>query len=67
VSKAPLLLAQTERLSLLDPEEQMRRLRTMTDRDLLIYDTDFEQWANDGQRPPQSEGWRTWLMMAGRG
>ena len=33
----------------------------------LKYDADFEQWAHANQLPPNGEGWRTWLMMAGRG
>ena len=33
----------------------------------LKYDTDFEHWAHKNQLPPNGEGWRTWLMMAGRG
>jgi predicted phage terminase large subunit-like protein len=27
----------------------------------------FEAWAHEGQLEPQAEGWRTWLMQAGRG
>ena len=34
---------------------------------LLKFDADFEHWAHANQLPPASEGWRTWLMMAGRG
>jgi phage terminase large subunit-like protein len=34
---------------------------------MLALDADFECWAHDQQLPPSSEGWRTWLMMAGRG
>ena len=30
-------------------------------------DADFESWAHKSQRPPPGDGWRTWLMMAGRG
>ena len=39
----------------------------MTPADLLRLDCLFELWAHSSQLPPQSEGWRTWLMMAGRG
>jgi phage terminase large subunit-like protein len=35
--------------------------------DLLMFDAFFEAWAHAGQLPPGTEGWRTWLMMAGRG
>jgi phage terminase large subunit-like protein len=39
----------------------------MSPADLLAYDADFESWVHEGQLEPESEGWRTWLMMAGRG
>ena len=39
----------------------------MTPADLLKFDASFETWAQAGQRPPPGEGWRVWLMMAGRG
>jgi hypothetical protein len=35
--------------------------------DLLEKDADYECWIADGQKEPPSEGWRAWLMMAGRG
>lgn len=34
---------------------------------MLAMDGDFENWADDGQLPPEGEGWRIWLMLAGRG
>ena len=34
---------------------------------MLAWDADFEEWANRNQLPPSVEGWRTWLMRAGRG
>ena len=33
----------------------------------LRLDADFETWAHANQLPPDGEGWRVWLMMAGRG
>jgi phage terminase large subunit-like protein len=36
-------------------------------RGCLMLDAQFEMWANEGQLEPSSEGWRVWLMMAGRG
>jgi phage terminase large subunit-like protein len=49
-------------------EEQQRRIiRAMSPRDVLLHDADFEAWAHEGQLPPRREGWRVWLMMAGRG
>ena len=35
--------------------------------DVLHWDAMFECWAAEGQLPPTSEGWRVWLLMAGRG
>ena len=49
------------------PDERMRILDSMTPRDLLALDACFEAWAHDGQLPPRGEGWRVWLMLAGRG
>ncbi len=38
-----------------------------TPSDALAFDADFEAWAHENQLPPGGEGWRVWLMMAGRG
>jgi len=49
-------------------EEQQRKiLEKATPEWLLQWDADFEHWAHENQLPPSDEGWRTWLMMAGRG
>jgi len=49
-------------------EEQQRRLfARLSFEDALKLDADFEMWARKNQLPPEGEGWRTWLMMAGRG
>ena len=39
----------------------------MSVEDAIKYDADFETWAHANQLPPTSDGWRVWLMMAGRG
>ncbi len=39
----------------------------LTFSDLLQLDAWFELWAHQSQLPPKGEGWRVWLMMAGRG
>jgi phage terminase large subunit-like protein len=39
----------------------------MTPRELLRLDACFEAWAHESQLPPQTDGWRVWLLMAGRG
>jgi phage terminase large subunit-like protein len=48
-------------------EEQRAIIRWMTPLDQLLFDADFEAWAHRAQLPPNDEGWRVWLMMAGRG
>ena len=50
-----------------EPDEQRRVINSMTTPDLLDNDADFEGWAHRAQLPPDATGWRTWLMMAGRG
>jgi phage terminase large subunit-like protein len=55
------LLSRTSR------EEKERIIGNMTVADALDWDADFESWAHRAQLPPNDEGWRTWLMMAGRG
>src|SRR6476469_2869308 len=50
------------------PEELQRwAIAKLTPEQALKWDADFEQWAHSNQLPPGGEGWRTWLMMAGRG
>ena len=50
------------------PEEwrRLRFLRMLTPNELLCMDACFEGWADEGQKPPEGTGWRTWLMLAGR-
>ena len=48
-------------------EHQRRAIEKMTADDLVKFDADFETWAHRNQLPPCGEGWRVWLMMAGRG
>jgi phage terminase large subunit-like protein len=52
------------RLSL---DEVRALIARMSPADLLAWDADFESWVQQGQIEPADEGWRTWLMMAGRG
>ena len=54
-------------LALASPELQRKALENTTVERLLKWDADFEEWAHQNQLPPSGEGWRTWLMMAGRG
>ena len=48
-------------------EEQWRIIQSMTPLDLAALDAWFELWAHRNQLPPNGDGWRVWLMMAGRG
>ena len=48
-------------------EEQERIIRSMSPHDALMFDAAFEAWAHKSQLPPKADGWRVWLMMAGRG
>jgi phage terminase large subunit-like protein len=65
--RLPLTLADAGKLAKLSPEELAAWLGKCRPTDLLLMDAAFELWAQQGQLPPQSEGWRVWLMMAGRG
>ena len=44
-----------------------RMIMRLSAHDQLRFDALFEAWASDGQRVPGEDGWRTWLMIAGRG
>lgn len=65
--KGVLTPAMMRRLALRTPEERARLLAEMGPAELLRFDAWFEAWADPGQLPPDGEGWRTWLLMAGRG
>jgi len=49
------------------PEQQRKAIFSLSAEHALKYDAEFEVWAHKNQLPPNGEGWRTWLMMAGRG
>jgi phage terminase large subunit-like protein len=49
------------------PELWRRLFEGMNAAEALEFDACFEAWAHEGQEEPSKEGWRTWLMMAGRG
>lgn len=51
----------------LAPNKQRKLIESLSANDLLELDADFELCAQDGQHAPDEEGWRVWLMMAGRG
>jgi phage terminase large subunit-like protein len=50
-----------------DEDIQRRLVWGMSPLEALQWDANFESWAHDNQLPPKGEGWRVWLMMAGRG
>jgi phage terminase large subunit-like protein len=56
-----------EWLTKADEEEIRRIISTVTPNDILKLDSMFELWAHRAQLPPEREGWRVWLLMAGRG
>ena len=58
---------QMSRLAAMSRPERMEWLKKCGADELLLLDGSFEAWAADGQLPPVAGGWRTWLMMAGRG
>jgi len=57
----------TSALARASPEERLRIINCMSPIELLRLDAWFEAWAHKGQLPPDGDGWRVWLMMAGRG
>ncbi len=46
---------------------QRELIEGMTPEQQLAFDAAFEMWAQEGQLVPDGEGWRVWLMLAGRG
>ena len=49
------------------PDQVRRFTAKLTISDVLQLDAWFELWAHESQFPPNGEGWRVWLMKAGRG
>ena len=58
---------QVQRLRRATREQWARIVANMSPSDALALDVQFELWAHDSQLPPPGEGWRSWLMLAGRG
>jgi phage terminase large subunit-like protein len=58
---------QIKRFHGLPAEDQREVIEGMTATDALLVDAWFEMWAEDNQLLPDGEGWRVWLMLAGRG
>ncbi len=55
------------RFRALPPKKQRKLIESLAAVELLELDADFELYAHDDQHAPEQEGWRVWLMMAGRG
>ena len=55
------------RLAKLGQDQLRQFIAKCSPKDLLWIDTQFEMWAAKGQIEPDENGWRVWLMMAGRG
>ena len=51
----------------LEPDQKRRIVSRMPLADVLAIEGDFEAWAHESQLPPAGDGWRTWLILAGRG
>jgi phage terminase large subunit-like protein len=50
------------------PEEDRDHALQATDApDLDRWNDDWPTWVREGQEPPEGEGWRVWVMLAGRG
>ena len=54
-------------LATLPLEKQRAWLSQCAPTEALLIDAAFEAWHADGQLQPPDDGWRVWLMMAGRG
>ena len=58
---------QMMKVAIMAPEEQRAWLAKCNPETLLAIDAMFETWAHSGQTVPSADGWRVWMMMAGRG
>jgi phage terminase large subunit-like protein len=65
--KLPLNPRDAENLARMSDRELRAFLRNCGARGILMLDAAYELWAAKGQIEPRGAGWRTWLMMAGRG
>lgn len=63
----PLTPRDAELLARMSDRQLRAFLAKCSARGLLMLDAAYELWAAKGQIEPRGSGWRTWLMMAGRG
>ena len=56
-----------ERIAQQPARIRSRLVAMMSKADLLFFANCFTAWANSAQLPPKGNGWRTWMIMAGRG
>ena len=63
----PLTPRDAVRLARMSLRQLRAWLSRCSPREILMLDAAYEMWASKGQIEPRSKGWRTWLMMAGRG
>jgi phage terminase large subunit-like protein len=56
-----------EALAGLAPEEARAVLGRLTDLEREALGGHWPAWAHGGQRPPEGEDWRVWVLLAGRG
>jgi phage terminase large subunit-like protein len=65
--RLPVTPRDADRLAAMSDSELRDFLRKCGPRGILMLDAAYELWAAKGQIEPRGAGWRTWLMMAGRG
>lgn len=61
------LRQQTLKLAFADAATRRRIVAGMAWQDVMQVDAHYERWVHESQLEPVKEGWRTWLLMAGRG
>ena len=55
-----------EMLEELEEDELRLAIRSLTEAERLVLETDWPNWAHVGQTPPEDD-WRVWVLLAGRG
>ena len=63
----PLKPGDADQLAAMTQKQLRAWLSKCGPRGILMLDAAYELWASKGQIEPSGAGWRTWLMMAGRG
>lgn len=56
-----------EALGSLGEADRRRVLAELTAAEKQAFESDWPRWAHVGQRPPEGDDWRVWVLQAGRG